>query len=111
MHGTRLPLRTWFWAAYLVSTFHPGISAKQLQRQLGIGCHETAWAMLHKLRSAMVAPERELLRDEVEIDEFYLGGYEEGLKGRPARPLRALRCRGTARVDAAPPRPERATRA
>jgi hypothetical protein len=81
MHGTRLPLRTWFWAAYLVSTFHPGISAKQLQRQLGIGCHETAWAMLHKLRGAMVAPERELLRDEVEIDEFYLGGYEEGLKG------------------------------
>jgi transposase-like protein len=81
MHGTRLPLRTWFWAAYLVSTFHPGISAKQLQRQLGIGCHETAWAMLHKLRGAMVAPEREPLKREVEIDEFFLGGYEEGLKG------------------------------
>lgn len=81
MHGTRLPLRTWFWAAYLVSTFHPGISAKQLQRQLGIGCHETAWAMLHKLRGAMVAPEREPLKGEVEIDEFFLGGYEEGLKG------------------------------
>jgi hypothetical protein len=56
MHKTRLPLRTWFWAAYLVSTFQPGISAKQLQRQLGLGCHETAWAMLHKLRAAMVAP-------------------------------------------------------
>lgn len=81
MHGTRLPLRTWFWVAYLVSTFHPGISAKQLQRQLGIGCHETAWAMLHKLRGAMVAPERELLKGEVEIDEFFLGGHEEGLKG------------------------------
>lgn len=81
MHKTRLPLRTWFWAAYLVSTFHPGISAKQLQRQLGIGCHETAWAMLHKLRAAMVAPERELLKGEVEVDEFFLGGYEEGLKG------------------------------
>jgi transposase-like protein len=81
MHKTRLALRTWFWAAYLVSTFHPGISAKQLQRQLGIGCHETAWAMLHKLRAAMVAPERELLKGEVEVDEFFLGGYEEGLKG------------------------------
>ena len=90
MHGTRLPLRTWFWAAYLVSTFHPGISAKQLQRQLGIGCHETAWAMLHKLRGAMVAPERELLKDEVEIDEFYLGGYEEGLKGSRQRGKKAL---------------------
>jgi transposase-like protein len=81
MHKTRLPLRTWFWAAYLVSTFQPGISAKQLQRQLGLGCHETAWAMLHKLRAAMIAPERELLKGEVEIDEFFLGGYEEGLKG------------------------------
>ena len=90
MHGTRLPLRTWFWAAYLVSTFHPGISAKQLQRQLGIGCHQTAWAMLHKLRGAMVAPERELLKDEVEIDEFYLGGYEEGLKGSRQRGKKAL---------------------
>ena len=90
MHGTRLALRTWFWAAYLVSTFHPGISAKQLQRQLGIGCHETAWAVLHKLRGAMVAPERERLKGEVEIDEFYLGGYEEGLKGSRQRGKKAL---------------------
>ncbi len=105
MHGTRLPLRTWFWAAYLVSTFHPGISAKQLQRQLGIGSHETAWAMLHKLRGAMVAPERDLLKGEVEIDEFFLGGYEEGLKGGRQRGKKALcgvaievRGRGSGRV-------------
>lgn len=90
MHGTRLPLRTWFWAAYLVSTFHPGISAKQLQRQLGIGCHETAWAMLHKLRGAMVAPERELLKGEVEIDEFFLGGHEDDLKGGRQHGKKAL---------------------
>jgi transposase-like protein len=90
MHKTRLPLRTWFWAAYLVSTFHPGISAKQLQRQLGIRRHETAWAMLHKLRAAMVAPERQLLKDEVEIDEFFLGGYEEGLKGGRQRGRKVL---------------------
>ena len=90
MHKTRLPLRTWFWAAYLVSTFHPGISAKQLERQLGLGCHETAWAMLHKLRAAMVAPEREPLKDEVEIDEFFLGGYEEGLKGGRQQGKKAL---------------------
>jgi transposase-like protein len=90
MHKTRLSLRTWFWAAYLVSTFHPGISAKQLQRQLGIGCHETAWAMLHKLRGAMVAPERELLKGEVEIDEFFLGGHEEGLKGGRQHGKKAL---------------------
>lgn len=82
MHGTRQPLRLRFWAAYLVATHHPGISAVQLQRQLGIGCHETAWMMLHKLRRAMVAPNREALKREVEVDEFFLGGYEEGRRGR-----------------------------
>jgi hypothetical protein len=81
MHKTQMPLRRWFWAAYLVATHHPGISAVQLQRQLGIRRHETAWMMLHKLRRAMVAPEREPLKGEVEV-EFYLGGLEEGLGGR-----------------------------
>jgi transposase-like protein len=90
MHGTRMALQTWLWAAYLVSTFHPGISAKQLQRQLGLGCHETAWAMLHKLRGAMVAPARGPLKGEVEVDEFFLGGYEEGLKGGRQRGKKAL---------------------
>jgi uncharacterized protein YchJ len=57
MHGTHMPLRTWFWAAYLVATHHPGISAKQLQRQLALSRYETAWLILQKLRRAMVAPE------------------------------------------------------
>src|SRR5215211_4423814 len=90
MHGTRTPLRTWFWAAYLVATHHPGISAKQLQRQLGLSRYETAWLILQKLRRAMVAPEREALRGEVEIDEFFLGGYEEGLRGSRQRGKKAL---------------------
>ncbi len=90
MHGTHTPLRTWFWAAYLVATHHPGISAKQLQRQLALSRYETAWLTLQKLRRAMVAPERELLKDEVEIDEFYLGGHEEGLKGGRQRGKKAL---------------------
>lgn len=90
MHGTRMPLRLWFWAAYLIATHHPGISAVQLQRQLGIRRHETAWMMLHKLRAAMVAPEREPLRREVEIDEFFLGGLEEGRRGGRARGKKAL---------------------
>jgi hypothetical protein len=57
MHGTRTPLQLWFWAAYLVATHHPGISAVQLKRQLGIARYDTAWLILHKLRRAMVAPE------------------------------------------------------
>ena len=81
MHATRTPLRTWFWAAYLVATHHPGISAKQLQRQLALSRYETAWLILHKLRRAMVAPERGLLKTEVEIDECFVGGREPGLKG------------------------------
>jgi len=90
MHRTRTPLRTWFWAAYLVATHHPGISAKQLQRQLALTRYETAWLILHKLRRAMIAPERSLLNDEVEIDEFFLGGLEEGLKGGRQRGKKVL---------------------
>ena len=80
LHRTRLPLTVWFWAAYLVTTHTPGLSAVQLQRQLRIS-YETAWALLHKLRRAMVNPEREALKDKVEVDETYLGGHEAGLKG------------------------------
>jgi hypothetical protein len=80
-HKTHMPLRVWFWAAYLVATHHPGISAVQLLRQLGIPTHETAWMMLHKRRWAMVAPEREPLKGEVEVDECFLGGFEEGKRG------------------------------
>ena len=64
------------WAAYLVATHTPGISAKQLQRQLGLSRYETAWLMLQKLRRAMVAPEREPLRGEVEVDEGFVGGVD-----------------------------------
>ena len=56
MHKTRTPLVLWFWAAYLVATHTPGISAVQLQRQLGISRYETAWLILHKLRGAMINP-------------------------------------------------------
>jgi Transposase zinc-ribbon domain len=94
MHKTRTPLRTWFWAAYLIATHYPGISAKQLQRQLGLSRYETAWLILQKLKRAMIAPERESLGDEVEVDEFFLGGLEEGRKGgRQPGQEGAHRCR------------------
>jgi len=81
LHRTRTPLTQWFWAAYLVTTHTPGLSALQLQRQLGIPRYETVWVMLHKLRRAMVRPEREPLHTEVEVDEAYVGGPEVGLRG------------------------------
>jgi hypothetical protein len=65
-----------------MSTLTPGISALQFQKQLGINRYETAFNMLHKLRSALVAPGREKLKGEVEVDECYIGGPEEEKPGR-----------------------------
>jgi len=81
MHRTRMPLHLWFWAAYFVTTHTPGFSALQLQRQLGLNRYETAWAMLQKIRRAMVRPERDRLSGTVEVDEAYVGGVEEGRRG------------------------------
>ena len=81
LHKTRTPLHYWFWAAYLMATATPGISALQMQRQVGVPRYETAWMMLHKLRRAMVAPERSKLIGPVEVDEAYVGGREAGRPG------------------------------
>jgi len=80
MHQTRQPLPIWFWAAYLVTTQTPGMSALQFQRQLGIRRYETAFQMLHKLRVAMVRPERDRIGAKwpVEVDETYVGGATQG---------------------------------
>ena len=82
MHRTRVSLTQWFRAAYLMTTLTPGISAVQLQRQLGLGSYRTAWTMLHKLRRATVNPDREKLRGNVEVDDAYVGGKEEDVVGR-----------------------------
>jgi len=81
LHRTRLPLTTWFTAAYLVASLKPGISALQLQAQLGISRYETSWLLLHKLRRAMVDPDRSRLEGTVEVDEAWVGGKQVGLKG------------------------------
>src|SRR5207248_5351280 len=56
MHHSKLPLTTWFWAAYVMATQPNGISALQLQRELGLGSYKTAWLLCAKLRHSMVAP-------------------------------------------------------
>jgi transposase-like protein len=90
LHGTRTPLRLWFWAAYLMTTATPGISATQLQRQLGIARYETAWMMLQKLRRAMVNPERTPLTECVEVDECFVGGLDRELRGGRQHGTKAL---------------------
>jgi transposase-like protein len=81
---TRLPLATWFAAAWYVTGTKHGVSALSLQRVLGLGSYETAWALLHKLRRAMVRPGRDRLAGEVEADETYVGGVAPGKHGRGA---------------------------
>ena len=80
MQSSHMPLSTWFWAAYLMTTQTPGQSALQFQRQLGLGRYETAFAMLHKLRAGMVRPERDRIGSDhpVEVDECYVGGKTRG---------------------------------
>ena len=69
---TRTPLRVWLAAAWYLTNQKQGVSALGLQRVLGLGSYETAWAMLHRFRRAMVRPERERLKGLVEVDETYL---------------------------------------
>ena len=61
-----------------------GVSALGLQRIMGFGSYHTAWKWLHKLRRAMVRPDRERLSNVVEVDETYLGGAKSGKRGRGA---------------------------
>jgi transposase-like protein len=79
---THLPLRAWFQAAWLMTNEKLGISALGVKRSLELKRYETTWLVLHKLRRAMVDPDRELLGGEVEVDESYLGSPEPGSPGR-----------------------------
>ena len=102
---TKTGLARWFLAIYLVTSSKGGISAMELQRQMGFGSYGTAWAWLHKIRRAMVVPGREPLRDRVEADETLVGGAQ----ARQARPRRCgqdggrRRGREPARQGARPP--------
>jgi transposase-like protein len=83
-HQTRLPLTTWFRAIWYVTSQKNGVSAMGVQRVLGLGSYRTAWTWLHKLRRAMVRPDRDRLRGEVEVDETLVGGEAPGCRGRAA---------------------------
>ena len=84
-HGTRTELRKWFLGIFFVARHKQGISARQLQRDLGLGSYQTAWTMLHKLRSNLRRRPHQLLRGRVEADEAFVGGQEPRRKARTSR--------------------------
>jgi len=83
-HGTRTPLTVWFAVAWYMTTSKNGVAALTLHRLLGFGSYQTAWAMLHRLRTAMVRPDRDRLAGVVEVDETFFGGVHPGKRGRGA---------------------------
>lgn len=114
---TRTPLTVWFMACWMFATQKDGVSAQSLQRSLEIGSYQTAWAMLHRLRSVLIRPGRERLSGIVEVDETFIGGEEPGLRGGRAKGKKSLvvvavelrepkgygRCRMTIVPDASAP--------
>jgi len=88
MHRSKIDILVWFWAAHLVSTQTPGVSALELQKKLGIDRYETAFQILHKLRSAMVRPNRDKIGEEwpLELDVVYVGGKtKSGISGKTSQ--------------------------
>jgi transposase-like protein len=98
---TRTPLTVWFTVCWMFASEKGGVSALSVQRSLEIGSYQTAWAMLHRLRSVLVRPGRERLTGTVEVDETFIGGEEPGLPGGRARGKKVLT--GIA-VEVHPPR-------
>jgi len=74
--NTNKPLRQWFKVVHLMLCSKKGISALQIQRQLGFGSYETAHSMCHKIRAALIEPETKL-GGIVEVDETYVGGKDK----------------------------------
>src|SRR5665213_1768384 len=72
-HKSSTSLHLWFYAMYLMTSTRCGISAKQLERELGV-TYKTAWRMFTLIRNELMGPESDVLSGTVEMDETYMGG-------------------------------------
>ena len=72
-HKSSTSLHLWFYAIYLMASTRCGVSAKQLERELGV-TYKTAWRMFNKIRNELMAEDGEPLTGEVEIDETSVDG-------------------------------------
>ncbi len=95
MHGSHITLRQWVIAFHLMASSKKGISALQIQRNLGLGSYKSAWHLAHRIRLAMnTSSFKSFLKGTVEVDETYVGGKpRKGNRGN-SEPI-SKRGRGT----------------
>jgi transposase-like protein len=81
LHQVKFPLLKAFYIVYLVATSRKGIASTELSRKLGLR-QKTCWYFKRKVMKAMASSGNHLLTGKVDVDEFFVGGQEEGKKGR-----------------------------
>ncbi len=87
-HKSTTSLQMWFWAIFLMSSTRCGMSAKQLEREIGVS-YPTAHRMFKQIRT-LLADDDEQLTGEVEMDEAFFGGVRKNSKGRKVGPKTAV---------------------
>lgn len=86
---TTTPLHLWFYAIYLMTATRSGVSAKEIERQLGV-TYKCAWRITHQIRELMGKEGSIKLSGWVEIDDTYIGGKAKGKRGRGAEKKTAV---------------------
>lgn len=82
--NTRTPLTDWFHAMYMMTSTRNGVSAKEIERTLGV-TYKCAWRMAHQLRKLLAQDAQPLLAGKVQVDEAFMGGHYSGKRGRGAK--------------------------
>lgn len=80
--GSNIKLRTWFLAIYLIASHKKGISSCQLAKYLNV-TQKTSWFILQRIRKCLICENKNILNNEVEVDEVYIGGKIRNDKNKP----------------------------